>query len=748
MQAIFCVGLLLLIAADACAQKPEKTLMPKHSQANSLTLDRIYKKNEFQSKSYGVSWFGAEGDDYVRFEKAEDGKGKDLVRVTCESNEKEILVPASDFIPKGKKKPLGVQSYQWSEDKSSLLIFTNTRRVWRTNSRGDYWVLDRNKKTLKQLGSNFPESTLMFAKFSPDGKSVAYVHERDIYVESLADQNVSRLTEKSSDSIINGTFDWVYEEEFALRDGFRWSPDGKKIAFWQLDTSDVPQFTMINNTATLYPELKIFGYPKVGQTNPACQVGIVNVADKETVFIDLPGDKRNNYVPKMEWTKSSDKIVLQQLNRLQNELKIWTANATTGNPDLLFTDKDGAWIDVDEDLKWLDDGKAFTWSSEKDGWNRLYRIDIETGKESALTPEGMDVIDLLSVSEDGETCYFIASPEDATQRYLYRSNGNGKSTRVTPDVPGSHRYDISPKLNWAVHRFSAMNKPPVYELVRLPDHQTVRVFENNSALVEKLEKEKLGKTSFQQIDIGEAQLDSWQILPPDFDETKKYPLLIYVYGEPAGQTVRDRWGGSGFLWHQMLAQQGYVVMSFDNRGTPAPRGREWRKSIYRKIGVLSSADQARAIKSVLKQFSYIDPERVGIWGWSGGGSMSLNAIFRYPELYKMAVSIAPVPNQRYYDTIYQERYMGLPDGEGAEFYKQGSPITFAHQLKGKLLLIHGTGDDNCHYQTMELLINELIKHNKQFSMMAYPNRGHGISEGKNTTRHLRQLMTDFILENL
>jgi dipeptidyl-peptidase-4 len=321
--------------------------------------------------------------------------------------------------------------------------------------------------------------------------------------------------------------------------------------------------------------------------------------------------------------------------------------------------------------------------------------------------------------------------------------------RVTPeDQPGTHRYQISPDGRWAVHHWSSLDQPPRVELVRLPSHERVRTLEDNQALRDKLAKLRLGESEFFRVDIGGGvQLDGWCLTPPKLDPKGKYPLLIYVYGEPAGQTVRDRWGGKGGLWHRMLAQRGYVVMSFDNRGTPAPRGRAWRKVVYRQIGILAPTEQAAALKQVLKERAYLDAERVGIWGWSGGGSMSLNAIFKYPQLYATAMAVAPVPNQRYYDTIYQERYMGLPD-DNVEGYLQGSPINFADQLEGNLLLVHGTGDDNCHYQVTELLIDELIRHEKPFTMMAYPNRTHSIREGAGTTLHLRRLLTRYLEENL
>jgi dipeptidyl-peptidase 4 len=346
--------------------------------------------------------------------------------------------------------------------------------------------------------------------------------------------------------------------------------------------------------------------------------------------------------------------------------------------------------------------------------------------------------------------YFTASPDSPAQRYLYsvRLDGSDLRRRTPADHSGTHRYEISPDGKWAIHTSSSFDMPPVVDLVRLPEHETVRVLEENKAVRKKVELLKRQPAEFFSVDIGDdVSLEAWCIAPPDRDATARYPLLVYVYGEPAGQTVVDAWAGNTYLWHQMLAQQGYFVISIDNRGTNSPRGRDWRRSIYRQIGVLAPQDQAAALRAILAKRPEIDAERIGIWGWSGGGSMSLNAIFKYPELYQTAIAVAPVPNQRYYDTIYQERYMGLPE-DNVEGYLQGSPINFAHQLQGNLLLIHGTGDDNCHYQTTEMLINELVRHNKRFTMMAYPNRTHAIREGTNTTRHLRELMTWYLQSHL
>ncbi|MDB4557640.1 DPP IV N-terminal domain-containing protein [bacterium] len=747
------------VAADEPAE-----IQPPAIDAAILTINRIYDGSEFSGKSFSGKWL-SDTDSYTTLEATASG-AEQIVRHEAGAETVVTLVNADDLTPAQSSSPLKVEAYTFSPDQSLLLIYTNSKRVWRNNTRGDYWVLDRAAGQLKQLGGEIPPSTMMFAKFSPSGKQIAYVHDNDVYVEDLLNSTIQKVTKRASDAIINGTTDWVYEEELGLRDAFMWSPDGKRIAFWQLDTSAVPQFPLVNHTDSLYPEVTWFGYPKVGQNNAECRVGMVEIESGETKLIELPGNASQHYIPRMEFlpqdrdVDQEPRILIQQLNRLQNTNRLFLADFRSNTVSEVMVERDAAWIDVHDELNWLDDASSFTWMSERDGWRHLYLVTLDDGATKQITSGDFDVIELLKVNEADGLAYFIASPDEASQRYLYRVNLDGTNMqRVTPaGVAATHSYKISPDAQFAIHQVSRFDEPPVWNLVTLPDHKQVRVLESNEALRNTISALARTPTEFFRVTLppdesaedqesAPLELEAWCMLPPNFDKTKSYPLLIYVYGEPAGTTVVNRWSSKSYLWHQMLAQQGYVVMSFDNRGTKSPRGRAWRKSIYRKIGIIPPADQAAAARMVLKDRSYLDPDRVGIWGWSGGGSSSLHAIFKHPDLYSTAVAVAPVPNQRYYDTIYQERYMGLPD-TNVEGFKEGSPINFANQLEGNLLLVHGTGDDNCHYQTLELLINELIKHNKQFSMMSYPNRTHSIREGKNTTRHLRDLMTRFIQDNL
>lgn len=718
-----------------------------------LTVERIFGQGkEFKNEEWGPAHWLEDGSAYTTLEVSADFNGsKDIVRYACSSGDREIIVRAADLIPPGHTTPLAIHSYALSGSSDRILIFTNTKKVWRHETCGDYWVLDRKTLVLKQLGGQAQPSTLMFATFSPTGDRVAYVCRNNLFVQSLEDFQITELTSDGSATIINGTADWVNEEEFHLRNGLRWSPDGESIAYWQFDTAGVREFQLIDNTTDLYPSVASYAYPKVGGTNSACRVGVVKAVGGPTRWFQSNTDPRNHYIPKMEWATDSRRVIFQQLNRLQNTNQIICGDPASGAVTVLLTERDDAWLDVMNGWHWIEEGTRFLWLSERDGWQHLYSVSMADGSLQLLTPGEYDVLGIAGVDEKAACAYFIASPENATQRYLYRVplDGSGGAVRVSPpDLQGTHVYNISDDGRWGFHTFSSFNQPPVIDLVHLPDHTSVRILAANSALRDKLAALSPCPHEIFQVDIGGAVLlDAWCLKPPDFNPARLYPLLVYVYGEPAGTTVKDAWGGANHLWHSFLAQQGYVVMSIDNRGTPSPKGRAWRKSIYRQIGILAAADQAAATREILRTRPYLDPARVGIWGHSGGGSMSLHAIFREPGLYHTAMALSFVANQRFYDTIYQERYMGLPD-ENEPGYTDGSPITHAHRLQGNLLLVYGTGDDNCHYQNCEVLVDELIKHNKRFSMMSYPNRSHSIDEGENTKRHLYETLTRYLADHL
>ncbi len=743
--------LMLVLAAVSCFAK---TSIPTQKKAPDphLSLERIFDSHEFTPEPFGPARWMKDGVSYTTLESSGSVKGaKDIVLYRAASGKRKILVPAQKLIPKGVDTPLTIEDYDWSADGKLLVVFTNSQRVWRRNTRGDFWILNLATGKLTQLGAGFAASSLQFAKISPSGQQAAYIQKNDLYSEDITSGKVVRLTVDGCETMINGTGDWVYEEELDIRDGFRWSPDGSLISFWQFDISGIRDYFLINNTDSLYPQVIPIKYPKVGEMNSACRVGIVSALGGPVVWLKVAGDPRDNYVARMFWTADSKEVVLERLNRLQNTNQVLFGDALTGNVRSAYVDRDDAWVEVVDDFRWLENGAAFTWLSERDGWRHVYIVSRADGHARLVTPGAFDVISVEMIDAQGGWLYYMASPDNPTQRYLFRIrlDGQAKPERLTPlNQPGSHSYQVSPNGAWAIHVYSTFDSPAVTDLVRLPQHTSARVLAPNQVLRKTIRALERKPTEFFRVDIGNGiLLDGWSIKPPDFDPAKSYPLFIYIYGEPAGQTVLDRWGGKTYLWHLMLAQQGYIVMSIDPRGTPAPRGREWRKCIYRKVGIMAPADHAAAVKALMAQKPYLDASRVGIWGWSGGGQMTLNAMFKYPDLYKTGMAVAFVSDQRLYDTIYQERFMGLPK-DNEEGYRDGSPINFAKDLKGNLLIVHGTGDDNVHYQNFERLVNELIANNKPFTMMAYPNRSHGIYEGKGTTLHLYETLTNFLNQHM
>lgn len=755
----------LALIAGAQEKDPKATSpAPKATNdAQLLSVDRLFQSSEFQDRGWGPIQWRKDGKSYWIVARDANSKSIAIQTVDAVTGEKVDFVSADELV-RAECPWKHVDSFHVADDESKVLFFTNTKRVWRMNTRGDYWVWDRSKKTLIKLGGDIEPSMMMFAKFSPDASRVAYVYKNNLYVQDLQSRKIDSLTTDGSDTIINGTSDWVYEEELSLRDAYRWSPDSRSIAYWQLDTQGVRTFFMINNTDDSYSKPIPILYPKVGETNAAGRIGIVDLVERKTRWIDLPGDPREHYVAQVEWNPHGSSLMLQQFNRLQNRNTVYRVAPDSLQLETLHVEEDPAWLENENPFRWIQGGQAFLWLSERSGWRNAYAVSSDKPKnvvvagqvtQAPVVAGAFDVLQILSIDEANERVYFLASPENPTQQYLYSASLKGGDVqRVTPPSDsGWNTYQLAPmmgesKVRLAVHSVSSFDVPSRWELVSLPDHKVIRVLEDNSELRKKLATIALPTASFLRLPISdEIALDAWCLMPPPSDSLQKHPVLVHVYGEPHGQTVKDSWMGKQGLWHRMLAQKGCIVISIDNRGTMSPRGRSWRKAVHRQIGVLASQEQAAALDVFLDRHPMADRNRVGIWGWSGGGSMSLNAIFRYPEKYHAAIAVAPVPDQKLYDTIYQERYMGLPD-ENSKGYHDGSPIHYAHQLKGNLLLIHGTGDDNCHYQGIERLVNELIKHNKIFDVVPYPNRSHSINEGENTTRHLYHTMTNYLLNHL
>ena len=688
--------------------------------------------------------------------KAEDtADGKHVLTLQEAMNSRELI-------------PQHGPARQWDEtagndDAAYELEFTNRQRVWRYATRGDYRLKETATGNTRMLGQGLPEASLMFAKLSPDGQQVAYVSKNNIYMEraTVSDAHIVPLTTDGCDTIVNGTFDWVYEEEFDCRDGFRWSSDSRYIAFWQSNTGGTGWFDIIDNVDSLYPTVNRFPYPKAGTTNSAVRIGVLDTQHPGTSprWLTLPGNPRENYLPRMEFIPGTTTLMIQQMNRAQNTNTVWTvaADDATLTPRVLCTDSDAAWVETNDNIHWLKGNKAFTFTSERDGWRHIWRVSADGQTWTCLTPGDYDVDREVAYDAQRGYIYFdTALPGAAAERHVMRATVNGKAH--VDDITalchpgdlqaGQYSCRFSPSCDSAIETFTSADRVPCYTLLRMDKRgrwSVDKVVEENAEAQQAWENLAVGTKEFVKCKSGDLTLDAWIIKPYDFDPTKKYPVIDQVYGEPASSTVQNRWE-SYLFWHY-LANQGYIVVSIDNRGAAAPRGREWRKCIYGEVGVAASEDQAQGIIDLCRQYAWMDSTRIGITGWSGGGSQTLNCMFRYPQVFKTGIAIAFVADQRLYDTIYQERYMNTPQAN-PDGYFRGSPISYAEGLQGNLLLIHGTGDDNVHYQNCEMLANRLITLGKRFYQVSYPMRTHGISEGKGTSEHLRATMLDFFGKNL
>ena len=678
-----------------------------------------------------------------------------IIKTDLKNFNETVIVKREQLIPEGLADPLKFNIYSFLADNKNLLMFTNTAKVWRYNTRGDYWILNLPSNKLFQLGKKLPSQSLMFAKISPDGKKAAYVSEHNIYVEDLSTHEIKSLTKDGTRKLINGTFDWVYEEEFGCRDGFRWSPDSKLIAFWQVDATKVRDYYMLNTTDSPYSKIIPVEYPKVGQAPSPMRIGIITIDNDNIKWMNVPGDPQQHYIPRMEWAENSSEVVLQQLNRKQNESKLFYCDVNSGIARNFYTENDDAFIDIksrwnDDDptgWDWIHNGKDFLWVSEKDGWRHIFVISRDGKRQTLVTKGDYDIDNIKCINDKNNYVYFMASPYNATELYLYRTklDGKGKLEMISPsELKGTHDYNISPAANFAMHSFSNYKTFPISEWISLPAHKPLQ--EENSILKNRRVNENSNVEYFKITTEDNITLDGWLVKPANFDSTKKYPVVFYVYGEPGASTVSNQFGiQNNFLFNGEMSIEGYFQISVDNRGTPSLRGAKWRKSIYGKIGRLNIHDQAMAAKKILEK-PYFDKDRVAVWGWSGGGSSTLNLMFQFPEIYKTGISIAPVTNLLFYDNIYEERYMGLPQ-ENLDNYIKGSAVYYAKNLKGNLLFIHGTGDDNVHYDNAELMLNELVKYNKTFQFMPYPNRTHSLSEGIGTRKHLSNLYSDFLRKN-
>ncbi|MDB5223741.1 MAG: family peptidase [Chitinophagaceae bacterium] len=691
-----------------------------------------------------VNWTN-EGNGYTQI------KDGGIIKMDLLTFTEKVLVKKEQLIPAGQTKALSFEIYTFSEDNTKVLIYTNTAKVWRYNTRGDYWLLDIPSNKLIQLGKGRPSQSLMFAKLSPDNKKAAYVSEHNIYIEDLATHQVTQLTKDGTRKFINGTFDWVYEEEFDCRDGFRWSPDSRSIAFWQVDATKIRDYYMINYTDSAYSRIIPVEYPKVGEPPSPVRIGVITIANGNIKWMNIPGNPQQNYLPRMQWAANSNELIVQQLNRKQNQSKLFYCNIADGTSKDFYNESDKAWVDVrnmwnDEDpagWQWINNGAAFLWVTEKDGWRHIYKVSRDGKKETLLTKGNYDIDETKGIDEKNNYVYFMASPNNATQLYLHRVKLDGSGTLEmvsSPSLQGTHEYNISPNAKFAVHSFSNYKTFPASEWISLPDNKTL----DERSIVNTMRIDPNNRTEYFTITTDDnITVDGWMTKPANFDSTKKYPVVFYVYTEPAGSTVNDIYGAQRNRYYDGdMSEAGYFVASLDNRGTPSLKGAAWRKAIYKKIGILNIHDQAMAAKKFLDK-PWFDKDRVAVWGHSGGGAATLNLMFQHPEIYKTGIALSAITNELNYDNIYTERYMGLPQ-ENMDDYIRASPNTYAKNLQGNLLYIHGTGDDNVQYDNAEMLLNELIKYNKLFQFMPYPNRTHSLREGEGTRKHLSTLYTDYL----
>lgn len=632
------------------------------------------------------------------------------------------------------------EDYHFNGDESAILLTTASEQRYRWSSFDENYVYDtRTKKTTKLSDKGMQ----MYADFAPKGNKIAYVIDNNLYYKDLENNTEYAITaDGQRNSIINGGSDWVYEEEFTLVRAFAWSPDGSKLAYYRFDESAVPQFDMMTYKGALYPENYSFKYPKVGEANSKVDIYIYDLASKKTVQANIT--KQYEYIPRIKWTNDGSALCIFTMNRLQNDLELFLADPVTGSTRSMFRETAKYYLEINDDLTFLKDDQSFIWKSEKDGWYHLYRYDMQGKLINQITSGSYEVTELLGVDESNGLVYYMSTEESPFERHLYAIQLDGKKKKKITARAGSNHVDFSKGFTYFINTQSTFMQP---DYVSLCDShgKEIRVLEDNKALQDDVHQLHIQSPEFLQIPVETGvSLNAYMIKPYDYDPGKKYPVFMTVYGGPGSQEVIDGFDGFNMMWHQMLAQKGYIIVCVDNRGTGA-RGRDFRQITYGQLGKFETDDQIAAAHWLAKQ-SYVDKTRIGIWGWSYGGYMAGLCITRGADVFKMAISVAPVTNWKYYDNIYTERYMGTLETNPTGF-DDNAPMTYASMLKGHLLLVHGTGDDNVHFQNSVELINALVRNNKQFDLMVYPDRNHGIYGGK-TRLHLYTLMTNYIVENL
>ena len=703
-------------------------------QKKTVSLEDVFKSNTFSQKSvYGINWM-KDGQYYSSLQRGLTGPK--VVKINVATGEEEAV------LIDGAALGINFSSYSFNPDESKALIASEVESIYRRSSKGIFHVVDLNSGSAQKLMDG---GKIMYATLSPDNDKVAFVKDNNLFVVELASNVVNQITQDGKwNHIINGAADWVYEEEFSMSKAFEWSPDGKKIAFIRFDETEVPEFNM-QTWGKLYPEDYRFKYPKAGEKNAEVSIHIYHLDSKETIHVNA-GEEKDIYLPRIYWTNDSNALAFIRLNRLQNQLDLFYADAKDGSSRLILQEKAETYVDLNynDDLRFLEGNKGFIRTSEQDGFKHIYHHDNQGKLIRQITSGNWEVSRLVGIDEKNKKVYYISTEASPLERNLYVINMDGKGKKVLTPEKGSTSVNMSKDFKYYIANYSNA-QTPLKVTLNEASGKLVKVLEDNSELKSRLEDFQLSAKEFFRFNtIDGTSLNGYMIKPADFDESKKYPVLMYVYGGPGSQNVTNSWGGTRDFWHHHLAAEGYIVVCVDNRGTGA-RGRDFKHMTYANLGKLETEDQIAGAQ-FLAGMPFVDASRIGIWGWSYGGYMSSLALLMGNDVFKTAIAVAPVTTWRYYDTIYTERYLQTPQLNAAG-YDDYSPITHVNKLKGNYLLIHGTGDDNVHYQNAVDMVDALIKADKHFDVMFYPNRNHGISGG-NTSWHLYSLMTDWIKKKL
>lgn len=729
MKKVLLTFLLFVWVVQPAVTQDKKQITFRQIFNGIFTTESVRNVNWMRDGRYYTALVATEGD-------------LELRKYNIVTGEYELIVKSSELVSEDREHPLIIQDYQFSADETKVLIKTDVERIWRRSTRENYYVYDLEEESLQKL--TVSDKKQQYAQLSPKGDKAAFVIDNNLYWVNLETREETRITDDGEfNKIINGAADWVYEEEFGFAKAWFWSPDGSKIAFYRFDESRVKQFFM-TDWGSLYPDQTRFKYPKAGEKNSIVNIGVYHLDTGKTVWMDT-GEKTDRYIPRVNWTRNSDILAIRRMNRLQNRQDLMLADVNSGETNIVKTETSDAWIDVNNDLTFLENGKQFIYVSEEDGFNHIYLYDMEGNLIRQVTDGEWEVTNFLGYDEDNEVIYYMSTEVSPLERHLYRVgiDGNNK-TRMTDDN-GWYSVNMSRDFNYYIETYSGPSAPPVYTLYRA-DGSEIRVLEENGELNRNVNEYNFPSKEFMKIKLPQARLNAYMLKPHDFDPEKKYPVLVYVYGGPGSQTVTRQFSsGQRAMWHNYLTTRGYIIFSVDNRGTGA-RGRDFEKQVYKKLGQFEVTDQIDAVKYLAENYDFVDPERIGIWGWSYGGYMSSMVLAEGNDLFSMGMAVAPVTHWKFYDTIYTERFMQTPE-MNPEGYKKGAPLNKVEKIKGNYLLVHGTGDDNVHFQNSVEMINELVEHNIQFETMYYPDRNHGIYGG-NTRRHLYKMLTDFVIENL